>query len=241
MLSICDIVLNHTANETPWLSEHPEATYNCSNCPHLRPAALLDALLARLTADVARGDHEARGVPRRVTAHEHLEVRPPPPPPPPPSRRARHSRCPLSAGHQAPAADAAAAGGAAARDVHVQRGRAGAGVLLHGPQQVSMRRGARGRGGRAAFDWRVLQGAGAGRGGGGRGRAAPAARPAAPPPASHHRHGPRSAALQRLQVTTPKPIQIILLVFYVILKYFNCNSEQSAMTKRLGSKNAARR
>ncbi|XP_026729867.1 glycogen debranching enzyme [Trichoplusia ni] len=74
MLSICDIVLNHTANETPWLSEHPEATYNCSNCPHLRPAALLDALLARLTADVARGDHEARGVPRRVTAHEHLEA-----------------------------------------------------------------------------------------------------------------------------------------------------------------------
>ncbi|KAJ8732396.1 hypothetical protein PYW07_014995 [Mythimna separata] len=74
MLSICDIVLNHTANETPWLNEHAEATYNCSNCPHLRPAALLDALLARLTADVARGDYEARGVPRRVTAHEHLEA-----------------------------------------------------------------------------------------------------------------------------------------------------------------------
>ncbi|XP_075970101.1 glycogen debranching enzyme isoform X2 [Anticarsia gemmatalis] len=74
MLSICDIVLNHTANETVWLNEHPEATYNCCNCPHLRPAALLDALLARLTADVARGDHEARGVPRRVTQHEHLEA-----------------------------------------------------------------------------------------------------------------------------------------------------------------------
>lgn len=52
MLSICDVVLNHTANETPWLAEHPEATYNCSNCPHLRPAALLDALLARLTIEV---------------------------------------------------------------------------------------------------------------------------------------------------------------------------------------------
>ncbi|XP_037299279.1 glycogen debranching enzyme-like isoform X2 [Manduca sexta] len=74
MLSICDVVLNHTANETPWLAEHPEATYNCMNCPHLRPAALLDALLARLTADVARGEHEARGVPRRVTHHDHIEA-----------------------------------------------------------------------------------------------------------------------------------------------------------------------
>ncbi|XP_050557040.1 glycogen debranching enzyme isoform X2 [Spodoptera frugiperda] len=74
MLSICDIVLNHTANETPWLSEHPEATYNCANCPHLRPAALLDALLARLTADVARGDHEPRGVPRAVTSEAHLDA-----------------------------------------------------------------------------------------------------------------------------------------------------------------------
>lgn len=74
MLSICDIVLNHTANESPWLAEHPEATYNCSNCPHLRPAALLDALLARLTADVARGDLEPRGVPARIACHEHLEA-----------------------------------------------------------------------------------------------------------------------------------------------------------------------
>lgn len=74
MLSICDVVLNHTANETPWLSAHPDATYNCSNCPHLRPAALLDALLARLTADVARGAHEARGVPRAPSAPDHLEA-----------------------------------------------------------------------------------------------------------------------------------------------------------------------
>ncbi|KAH9644774.1 hypothetical protein HF086_016268 [Spodoptera exigua] len=74
MLSICDVVLNHTANETPWLGEHPEATYNCSNCPHLRPAALLDALLARLTADVARGDLEARGVPRSLTTPAQLDA-----------------------------------------------------------------------------------------------------------------------------------------------------------------------
>uniref|UniRef100_A0A2A4JG90 Glycogen debranching enzyme glucanotransferase domain-containing protein n=1 Tax=Heliothis virescens TaxID=7102 RepID=A0A2A4JG90_HELVI len=74
MLSICDIVLNHTANETAWLAEHPEATYNCGNCPHLRPAALLDALLARLSAGVARGEHEARGVARRVERADQLEA-----------------------------------------------------------------------------------------------------------------------------------------------------------------------
>ncbi|KAJ0180195.1 hypothetical protein K1T71_004786 [Dendrolimus kikuchii] len=74
VLSICDVVLNHTANETPWLATHPEATYNCGNCPHLRPAALLDALLARLSVEVARGEHEPRGVPRAVTRHEHVEA-----------------------------------------------------------------------------------------------------------------------------------------------------------------------
>lgn len=74
MASICDVVLNHTANETPWLAEHPEATYNCANCPHLRPAALLDALLARLTADVARGELASRGVPAQVCHHDHIEV-----------------------------------------------------------------------------------------------------------------------------------------------------------------------
>lgn len=104
MLSICDVVLNHTANETAWLAEHPEATYNCANCPHLRPAALLDALLARLSADVARGDLEARGVPREVTHHDHIEVSPPPssrrplplsPPDsrPPPARCRRSGSC----------------------------------------------------------------------------------------------------------------------------------------------------
>lgn len=73
MLSICDVVLNHTANETPWLAEHPEATYNCLDCPHLRPAALLDALLARLSEDVARGMLEP-AVPRRLVLAEHVDA-----------------------------------------------------------------------------------------------------------------------------------------------------------------------
>lgn len=73
LLCVSDVVLNHTANETPWLAEHPEATYNCHNCPHLRPAALLDAVLARVTHDVARGALEP-AVPRRVTRAEHVDA-----------------------------------------------------------------------------------------------------------------------------------------------------------------------
>ena len=74
MLSVCDIVLNHTANETPWLSVHPEATYNCTNCPHLRPAYLLDAALSMFSVQVARGEWTHRGVPPTVNSEDHLNV-----------------------------------------------------------------------------------------------------------------------------------------------------------------------
>lgn len=68
-------MLNHTANESPWLLEHPEATYNVYNCPHLKPAFLLDAVLAKLTDDVGRGDYESWGIPSRVTQTQHLDVK----------------------------------------------------------------------------------------------------------------------------------------------------------------------
>lgn len=55
VLSIGDVVLNHTANESEWLMEHSDASYNCVNCPYLRPAYLLDAALARLSGKLARG------------------------------------------------------------------------------------------------------------------------------------------------------------------------------------------
>ncbi|XP_061377922.1 glycogen debranching enzyme [Danaus plexippus] len=72
MLSICDVVLNHTANESEWLTSHPEATYNCITCPHLRPAALLDAVLAKLGEDIASG-RETR-LPTKINTHQQIEV-----------------------------------------------------------------------------------------------------------------------------------------------------------------------
>lgn len=74
VLSICDIVLNHTANESPFLVSHPECTYNCTNCPHLRPAYLLDAAFFELTLQVAAGDWELKGIPSVVETEDHLNA-----------------------------------------------------------------------------------------------------------------------------------------------------------------------
>lgn len=45
LLSITDIVLNHTANNSSWLKSHPEAGYNKKTAPHLTAAIELDSEL----------------------------------------------------------------------------------------------------------------------------------------------------------------------------------------------------
>ncbi|XP_030388074.1 glycogen debranching enzyme isoform X2 [Scaptodrosophila lebanonensis] len=72
--SICDIVLNHTANESEWLLKHPDATYSCATCPYLRPAFLLDAALARCGDDIAAGLLEHVGVPKIIDQECHLDA-----------------------------------------------------------------------------------------------------------------------------------------------------------------------
>ena len=75
MLSICDIVLNHTANETPWLAEHPDATYNLVNSPHLRPAFLFDRLFKRLATDFGTGVWVEKGIPKgEISTQDHIDI-----------------------------------------------------------------------------------------------------------------------------------------------------------------------
>lgn len=45
LLSLTDIVLNHTADNSEWLRDHPDAGYNRDTAPHLRAAIELDTAL----------------------------------------------------------------------------------------------------------------------------------------------------------------------------------------------------
>ena len=66
--SLTDVVLNHTANNSPWLHEHPEAGYSPANSPHLAPAVELDAAMIELS-----GKLREKGLPSRVNSDSDLD------------------------------------------------------------------------------------------------------------------------------------------------------------------------
>ncbi|KAF2206072.1 glycogen debranching enzyme [Delitschia confertaspora ATCC 74209] len=67
MLALTDVVWNHTANNSQWLQEHPEAGYNVDTAPWLRPALDLDTALLKFSKDL-----RSLGLPTRITSMDDL-------------------------------------------------------------------------------------------------------------------------------------------------------------------------
>ncbi|KAM7539070.1 hypothetical protein Aperf_G00000049145 [Anoplocephala perfoliata] len=67
MLCMCDLVLNHTAINSPWLFEHPECAYNLQNSPHLVPAFVIDQAIWRVTRLCMEGKLANRHIPSDFT------------------------------------------------------------------------------------------------------------------------------------------------------------------------------
>ena len=51
LLGLTDVVWNHTADNSKWLEEHPEAGYNIETSPYLEPALELDNALIQYGRD----------------------------------------------------------------------------------------------------------------------------------------------------------------------------------------------
>jgi glycogen debranching enzyme len=67
MLAMTDVVWNHTANNSKWLEEHPEAGYNVDTAPHLRPALCLDTELLKFGKEL-----KAHGLPTKISTMDDL-------------------------------------------------------------------------------------------------------------------------------------------------------------------------
>ncbi|ANB13548.1 bifunctional 4-alpha-glucanotransferase/amylo-alpha-1,6-glucosidase [Sugiyamaella lignohabitans] len=53
LLSLTDVVLNHTAHNSDWLRSHPEVGYSVETAPHLKPALDLDTQLLDFSAKLS--------------------------------------------------------------------------------------------------------------------------------------------------------------------------------------------
>ncbi|KAF8638941.1 hypothetical protein AX16_010415 [Volvariella volvacea WC 439] len=69
LLSLTDVVLNHTANDSPWLADHPEAGYSPANSPHLTPALELDDAIIDFSRTLSE-----RGLPTTVKSIDDVEA-----------------------------------------------------------------------------------------------------------------------------------------------------------------------
>ncbi|MBW0479917.1 hypothetical protein O181_019632 [Austropuccinia psidii MF-1] len=68
ILSLTDVVWNHTAHNSLWLRDHPECGYNLLNSPHLEPAFELDSALLELSRNL-----KERGLPSKIESEFDLE------------------------------------------------------------------------------------------------------------------------------------------------------------------------
>lgn len=69
LLSLTDVVLNHTANNSKWLEHHPEAGYSVLNTPHLAPALEIDDEMIEFSASLA-----SRGLPTTIKSVEDIDL-----------------------------------------------------------------------------------------------------------------------------------------------------------------------
>lgn len=68
LLGLTDVVWNHTANNSKWLEEHPEAGYNLETAPWLEAALELDNALLQYGTDLAK-----YGLPTELKSAEDLK------------------------------------------------------------------------------------------------------------------------------------------------------------------------
>ncbi|KAG6831110.1 hypothetical protein H0H92_012787 [Tricholoma furcatifolium] len=69
LLALTDVVLNHTANDSPWLIEHPEAGFSPANSPHLRPALELDTAMIDFSCSLS-----CKGLPTTINSEADIDT-----------------------------------------------------------------------------------------------------------------------------------------------------------------------